>query len=67
MTENKAVYLVLFTFEWINKSLGCLNVYYGSLRQNLHLLPVYFGVPSVNRGKTGKMLVDTPKSVSYFW
>jgi len=36
-----------------------LHVFYGSLRQNLHHMYVYSGVPHVNRGETGKMQVYT--------
>jgi len=64
----------MYFHVWMdNKSLECPHVYYGSLRQNLHHLHIYTGVPSVNRGKTGKMRmdsgwqpVDTPESLSYF-
>jgi len=42
-----------------NKSLGHLCVYYGGLRQNLHHLHMYSGVPGVIWGETGKMQVDT--------
>jgi len=52
----------IFTFEWINKSLGCLQVHYTGLQQNLHHLHVYSGVPHVNRGETSKMRMDTPDS-----
>jgi len=42
--------------------LGCSQVFYGGLRQNLYHLQVYSSVPHVNRGETGKMRVDPPDS-----
>jgi len=47
-------------FEWSTMILRCLYVFYGRLKQNLHNLNVYSGVPSVN--ETHKMWVDTPES-----